>query len=106
MICYVAPHIDASLSVYRNMNIQEIKELLTGVITNLESERPQQWQPSWIEKLRNLSEISEKLQKENSLMREAFGVLIKSTDAPSCTLQLVQNFAQDTLDAMGQPRAT
>jgi hypothetical protein len=38
------------------MTSQEIKELLSGVITNLESPQPQQWQPSWIEKLKTLKD--------------------------------------------------
>lgn len=36
------------------MKSEEIKELLNGVITNLESPQPQQWSPSWIEKLKTL----------------------------------------------------
>lgn len=38
------------------MKAAEIKELLTGAITNLESPQPQQWSPEWVAKLRTLAE--------------------------------------------------
>jgi hypothetical protein len=38
------------------VNSIEAKEILSAVITNLESGQPQQWSPEWIEKLRAIKD--------------------------------------------------
>ena len=58
------------------MNNEEIEELLSGVITNLESPQPQQWQPSWIEKLKSLQDIN----KENQMLKNNMQKIVEAGD--------------------------
>ncbi len=58
------------------MNTQETKELLNSVITNLESPQPQQWQPSWIEELRSIQNISD----DNQRLKRALEKIVEAGD--------------------------